>query len=78
MHEVGIAKEVLSIALEKAAGKKIKSITVELADDGHTTAATLNNAFTIISKGTLAEGAVLKIHKTDDLESRVLEIEVEG
>ena len=77
MHEIGIAKEVLSIALEKASGKKIKSITVELADDGHTTPATFTSAFTMVSQGTVAEGAVLKIHKTDELESRVLEIEVE-
>ncbi len=76
MHEVGVAKEVLSIALGQAGGKKIKSITVEFADDGHTTPVTLNSAFAMVSKGTVAEGAVLKIRKIDDLESRVLEIEI--
>ncbi|PIU46257.1 MAG: hypothetical protein COS94_10775 [Candidatus Hydrogenedentes bacterium CG07_land_8_20_14_0_80_42_17] len=77
MHEVGIAKEVLNISLGRAAGKKIKSITVELADDGHTTAATFTSAFTMVSQGTVAEGAVLKIRNSDELESRVLELEVE-
>jgi Zn finger protein HypA/HybF involved in hydrogenase expression len=77
MHEVGVAKEILKIALQNAGGKKIKTINVELAEDGHTTAQSLTDAFGLIVKGTVAQGAVLKINKTDELESRVSEIEVE-
>lgn len=77
MHEVGVAREVLKIALEKAQGKKIVSITVELADDGHTTPVSLKHAYEAVSAGTNAAGARLKVRKCSGLESRVVELEVE-
>lgn len=77
MHEVGVAKEILSLALEKAQGRKIKRLKVELGDDGHTTPQTLSNAFEMVAKGTIAEGALLVISRTKDLENRLLEFEVE-
>lgn len=77
MHEVGVAKEILSLALEKAGGRKIKRLKVELGDDGHTTPQTLSNAFEMVAKGTIAEGALLVISRTKDLENRLLEFEVE-
>ena len=78
MHEVGVAKEVLSLCLEKAKGKQIKTIKVELCDDGHTTPESLTHAFGMVAKGTIAQDARLDIIKGTDLESRVLELEVEG
>jgi len=77
MHEVGVAKEILSLALGKAQGRKIKRLKIELGDDGHTTPQTLSNAFELVAKGTIAEGASLIISRTKDLESRLLEFEVE-
>ena len=78
MHEVGVAKEVLSLCLEKAKGKRIRVIKVELGNDGHTTPGSLTNAFELVAKGTVAENARLDIVKGADLESRVIELEVEG
>jgi Zn finger protein HypA/HybF involved in hydrogenase expression len=78
MHEVGVAKEILSLSLEKAQGRKIKSLKVELGDDGHTTPKSLTDAFEMVAVGTLAEGASLTITRTKDLESRLLELEVES
>jgi len=78
MHEVGVAKEILALAMEKSGGKKIKTLKVELGDDGHTTPETLAGAFTLVAKGTPAEGASLDIIRTRELESRLLELEVEG
>ncbi|MFA6384744.1 MAG: hydrogenase maturation nickel metallochaperone HypA [Candidatus Omnitrophota bacterium] len=78
MHEVGVAKEVLSLCLEKARGKRIRTIKVELGNDGHTTPESLTNAFELVAKGTVAETARLDIVKGADLESRVIELEVEG
>jgi Zn finger protein HypA/HybF involved in hydrogenase expression len=77
MHEVGVAREILKIALENARGKKIKNIKVALAEDGHTTPASLTDAFSLIAKGTSAEGALLTIQETQEIESRVVDLEVE-
>jgi hydrogenase nickel incorporation protein HypA/HybF len=77
MHEVGVAKEILALAVEKAGGRKIKTLKVELGDDGHTTPETLTGAFMLVAKGTVAEGAALNITRTQELESRLLELEVE-
>ena len=54
MHEVGVAKEVLSICLEKAKGKRIRAIKVELGNDGHTTAQSLTHAFEMVAVNTIA------------------------
>jgi Zn finger protein HypA/HybF involved in hydrogenase expression len=78
MHEVGVAREILKLALEKSGGRKIKSLKVELGDDGHTTPKSLTDAFAMVSVNTLAEGASLAITRTKDLESRLLELEVES
>ena len=77
MHEIGIAKEMLELALEKANGKKIKSMIIELAHDGHTTPDSLKEAFGLVAKGTVAENANLQIIKIKDFDSRLLELEVE-
>ena len=77
MHEVGVATEVLAIAREKAKGRKIVAITVELGDDGHTTPQTLSHAFEHCAAGTNAASAKLKIVKGSGLESRVVDLEVE-
>jgi Zn finger protein HypA/HybF involved in hydrogenase expression len=77
MHEVGVAKEILKLGLEKAQGRKIKILKIELGDDGHTTPKSLTDAFAMVAAGTLAEGAILAITRTKDLESRLLELEVE-
>jgi Zn finger protein HypA/HybF involved in hydrogenase expression len=77
MHEVGVAREILKTALENAQGKKIKNIRVALAEDGHTTPQSLNDAFSLLAEGTLAEGACLAIEKTADFHSRVVDLEVE-
>jgi len=77
MHEVGVAREVLSLCLEKAKGKKIRSIKVELGNDGHTTPESLTHAFEMVAKGTIAEDSRLDVVRGPDLESRVVELEVE-
>lgn len=77
MHEVGIAKEMLELALEKSKGKKIKNIVIELAEDGHTTPESLKDAFSLVAMGTVAENASLQIIRIRDFDSRLLELEVE-
>jgi Zn finger protein HypA/HybF involved in hydrogenase expression len=72
-----MAREIMKIILEKAQGKRIVSVTVELGDDGHTTPETLAHGFEHASAGTNAEGARLKVIKGSGLDSRVVELEVE-
>jgi len=60
MHEVGVAKEVLKACLERSQGMRIRSIKIELGDDGHTTAESLADAFAMVAMGTPAEGAPSK------------------
>ncbi|MCM8800878.1 MAG: hydrogenase/urease maturation nickel metallochaperone HypA [Candidatus Omnitrophica bacterium] len=78
MHELALAQEILNLALKESEGKKIISITISLAENGHITAQSLREAFYLVSQGTLAESAKLKIKKTNDLEIQVKELEVEN
>ena len=77
MHEVGVAKEVLALCLEKAQGKQISHIKVKLGNDGHTTAESFKLAFNMVARGTVAQSARLQIIKGVDLESSVIDLEVE-
>jgi len=77
MHELSLANEILSLALKEARDRKVTSIKIALAEDGHTTAESLSEAFGLASQGTLAEGARLDIQKSNDLETRMVELEVE-
>jgi Zn finger protein HypA/HybF involved in hydrogenase expression len=77
VHEIGVAKEVLALSLKEAKGRQIRRIKVELGNDGHTTPESLTHAFGLVSKGTIAQDARLDITMGADLESRVIELEVE-
>jgi Zn finger protein HypA/HybF involved in hydrogenase expression len=77
VHEVGVAKEVLSICLEKAQGKRIRSIKVELGNDGHTTAQSLSHAFEMVAVNTIAAGAKLTVVQGTELESRVIDLVID-
>ena len=78
MHEVGVAKEILKIALAQAGGKKIVAMKIELGNDGHTTPESLRHAFSHVAANTPAQGARLDIAPVQVLESRVVDIDVEG
>jgi Zn finger protein HypA/HybF involved in hydrogenase expression len=78
MHEVGVAKEVLSLCLEKAQGRRIRSIKVELGNDGHTTAQSLSRAFEMVAVNTIAANAKLTVVQGKDLDSRVIELDVDS
>lgn len=77
MHELTLANEILKFVLKEAKDSKITSIKIALADDGHTTSESLSEAFGLISQGTLAEGAELKIEEAGELDTRVVDLEVE-
>jgi hydrogenase nickel incorporation protein HypA/HybF len=78
MHEIGVAKEILNIVIDKAEGRKVTAISVQLGDDGHTTPESLTHAFAMVSQGTIASGAKLSIAKVDTIESRVVDFDVDN
>ena len=77
MHEVGVAREMLKIALEQGAGRRVVRMKIALADDGHTTPESLTHAFSMVARDTPAEGAQLVIERVAGLESRVIELDVQ-
>jgi Zn finger protein HypA/HybF involved in hydrogenase expression len=77
MHGLSLVNEILSVVLKEARGKRVLSIKIALAEDGHTTPQSLSETFHLASRGTPAEGAELQIEKTSDLETRLIELEVE-
>ena len=77
MHEVGVAKEVLSLCLEKAGGKRIRAIKVELGNDGHTTAQSFTRAFEMVAVNSVAANAKLTVVQGSELESRVIDLVVD-
>ncbi|MEM0360011.1 MAG: hydrogenase maturation nickel metallochaperone HypA [Candidatus Diapherotrites archaeon] len=64
MHEFGIARKLLGDALaeaKKARAGKIKEIVIELGEIADVTAEELTEAFKVVSEGTIAEKARIKI-----------------
>lgn len=77
MHELSLANTILKLVLKEAKNRKVISVKIALAQDGHTTPQSLSEAFSLAAEGTLAQGAQLDIKKAGDLETRVLKLEVE-
>ena len=64
MHELSLTQNIVELAIEYAAredAKKILSITLEIGALSGVVAEAVEFAFDVCSKGTLAEGAELKI-----------------
>lgn len=85
MHEITYAQGILVACLKEAKGRRVSRIKIELVKDNHLKPQTLGEAFKLISKGTLAEGAVLEIRprefnasgNEDFTPAKILELEVE-
>ncbi|HUY98961.1 MAG TPA: hydrogenase/urease maturation nickel metallochaperone HypA [Thermomicrobiaceae bacterium] len=64
MHEVGLMSEALKHACRVADGagsRHIERVTFAIADGGHVTEEIVETLFTVLSVGTVAEGADLAI-----------------
>ena len=86
MHDITYAQEILDVCLKEAKGRKVARVKLELMEEGHLTERTLREAFKLISRGTIADGALLDIKpRSDYLEAdaqeishaRILELELE-
>ena len=61
MHELSIADAILQIALRHADGRRIEAIEVKVGHLRQVVPDALEFAFTLVSEGTLAEGAALAL-----------------
>jgi hydrogenase nickel incorporation protein HypA/HybF len=61
MHELSIADAILQIALTHADGRRIEAIEVKVGHLRQVVPDALEFAFTLVSEGTLAEGAALQL-----------------
>jgi hydrogenase nickel incorporation protein HypA/HybF len=61
MHELSIADALLQIALTHADGRRIERIEVKVGHLRQVVPDALDFAFTLVSEGTLAEGATLEL-----------------
>lgn len=85
MHDITYAQGILNVCLKESKGRKVSRISIELVEDGHLNKHTLSEAFKLVSRGSIAEGAKLDIKtrsfvpcENEEMpHTRVLELEVE-
>jgi len=77
MHELALTREVVSIACEAAAGHRIHAITLEIGRLTCVSPDALEFCFDVVAQETLAEGAHLRIRRTDGDECHVVALEIE-
>lgn len=61
MHELSIARNIVSIVAEKSGKTKVRQITLEIGKFSAVLPDAIQFCFDIVTKGTVAEGAELKI-----------------
>ena len=61
MHELGIARNIVSIVIEKAQGKPVSRVTIEIGKLSAVLPEALRFCFDIVSQETVVENAELEI-----------------
>ena len=61
MHELGITRNIVAIVLEKANGRRVKRVTLEVGKLSAIIPNSIHFCFDICCKETLLEGAILEI-----------------
>lgn len=80
MHELALTQSILSIALDevrRVGGKRVTRISLALSDMPGLTEESVRSCFDLLSKDSIAAGAVLSCRPTPGRESYVESIEVE-
>lgn len=68
MHELGIAQDILKVALteaEKHNGRRISTLHVKLGEASHIEPASLEFCLEAMARGTIAEGARIEIEPVE-------------
>jgi hydrogenase nickel incorporation protein HypA/HybF len=76
MHELSIAHAIVEMAVERAEGKRITRVVVEIGKLAAVLPDALRFGFDVASEGTAVEGAMLEVIETSGEELLVRQMEV--
>ena len=65
MHELSLTHDIVAIACDAAAGRRVHRVTLEIGRHACVMPDAIRFCFDVVAKGTLADGAQLCIHVTD-------------
>lgn len=80
MHSLAMAENIFRAALNEAenqGGKRIKAINVKIAEENFTESDSLQFCLEELARGTIAEGASVKIELVDVDESSLVTLELD-
>jgi hydrogenase nickel incorporation protein HypA/HybF len=80
MHELAVARNIVEVAEEAAAGRPVLKVTVEIGTETQVSAEALAFSFDVVAAGTVVAGAELEIRDVagDRLNITSLEVEERG
>jgi hydrogenase nickel incorporation protein HypA/HybF len=77
MHEVGLCEAIMDAVERRAAGRRVLAVKVRAGDDLMVAEPALDQAFMLLSEGTVAEGARIEMVAVAGDELTLESIEVE-
>jgi hydrogenase nickel incorporation protein HypA/HybF len=77
MHELALAREIVAIVCGAAHGRVVHKVTLEIGRLSGVMPEAIEFCFEAVAQGTLAEGALLAIRRTDGEELNVTTMEIE-
>ena len=76
MHEIGLCEGIIDAVERRAAGRRVLAVRVRAGTDLMVGEPALGQAFTLLSEGTVAEGARVELVAVDGAELTLESIEV--
>lgn len=61
MHEIGITRNIVTIVSERALGRRVRRVTLEVGELSGVASGAIAFCFAVAARGTVAEGAALDI-----------------
>jgi hydrogenase nickel incorporation protein HypA/HybF len=77
MHEVGLCESIMEAVERRAAGRRVLAVKVRAGDELMVAEPALDQAFVLVSEGTVAEGARIEMVPASGHELILESIEVE-
>lgn len=77
MHELALTREIVAIVCQAAGDRRVRQVTLEIGRLTCVAPEALEFCFDAVARGTLAEGALLDIRRTDGEELMVTTMEIE-
>lgn len=78
MHEVSLGEAILDAVERRAAGRKVRRVKVRVGAQHHAVGPALDQGWTLVSEGTVAEGAVLEVVDVPGEELILESLELDG